>query len=112
MKIVLEWLLTLRTQFMPNAVGYSFSDTLGSPFGSDASPKWKQLGDRSVNGDSVQKDESSRGNSSFQRALRSPVMAGIFSGSSLIPVLYHLTQTVISITKLLSESFWPYISME
>ncbi|KAI5660195.1 hypothetical protein M9H77_28988 [Catharanthus roseus] len=75
MKIVLEWLLTLRTQFMPNAVGYSFSDTLGSPFGSDASPKWKQLGDRSVNGDSVQKDESSRGNSSFQRALRSPVMA-------------------------------------
>lgn len=84
MKIVLEWLFTLKTHFMPNTVGYSFSDTFSHQFGNDISPKWKVLGERFVNnGENVQKDDSPRASLSLQRSFRGTVMTGVASNSSL-----------------------------
>lgn len=71
MKMVLECLLTLRAHFMANAgAHHHFHSHSTNQFGSDGSTKWKLLGDCFGSGHDVHKD------SSFQRALRSPVMAG------------------------------------
>ncbi|KAK3011896.1 hypothetical protein RJ639_011416, partial [Escallonia herrerae] len=91
MKIVLECLLTLREQFMPNVGGYNLRNSNSANNSeSDASMKWKRLGERLGNGvGSIQEtspraypsapsgEERRKGgsDSKFQRALRSPVMA-------------------------------------
>ncbi|KAK2988431.1 hypothetical protein RJ640_023978, partial [Escallonia rubra] len=91
MKIVLECLLTLREQFMPNVGGYNLHNSNSvNNSESDASMKWKRLGERLGNGvGSIQEtspraypsapsgEERRKGGSGskFQRALRSPVMA-------------------------------------
>ncbi|KAK3039442.1 hypothetical protein RJ639_029241, partial [Escallonia herrerae] len=91
MKIVLECLLTLREQFMPNVGGYNLRNSNSANNSeNDASMKWKRLGERLGNGvGSIQEtspraypfassgEERRKGgsDSKFQRALRSPVMA-------------------------------------
>ncbi|CAK9147721.1 unnamed protein product [Ilex paraguariensis] len=91
MKIVLECLLTIRAQFMPNGGGYSVPNT-SSPktSGGDASMSWKSLVEHIGGGDGSPRGESSRSylsalcgeerrkslsESKFQHALRSPVKA-------------------------------------
>lgn len=93
MKIVLQCLLTLRAHFMPNGGGCNLSSS-SSPnkSGNDVSMSWKLLG-QTPGGNASSRDEVSpqaytstlsgedrrkaASNSKFQRALRSPVMAGI-----------------------------------
>lgn len=88
MKIVVDCLLTLQTQFTPNVGRYN---------GSDASKRWKLIGERigsregstrevpfqSLSVSSPTSEERRRvvlSESKFQRAVRSPTMAG---GASL-----------------------------
>ncbi|KAA8541222.1 hypothetical protein F0562_025171 [Nyssa sinensis] len=91
MKIVLECLLTLKSHLMPNVGGYNIPNTnSANKSGSDASTRWKLLGDCFRGSDGSEAEVSSQANpstlsgeerqkgasdSKFQRALRSPVMA-------------------------------------
>lgn len=97
MKIVLDCLLTLQTQFM----------SVGRYNGSDASPRWKLLGERTV--DSAPREEPSRllssppfgedksklaSDSKFQRALRSRTMRGVSPFASLL-MCVHISKTQV-----------------
>ncbi|XP_019257869.1 PREDICTED: kinesin-like protein KIN-14P [Nicotiana attenuata] len=89
MKIVVECLLTLQAEFMPNNGGRNSSTVLSGKSGAHANKRWKLLGENFGCGDVSYREEFSRTQSSpspgerqkngsdskFQRALRSPVMA-------------------------------------
>ncbi|XP_070033967.1 kinesin-like protein KIN-14C isoform X1 [Nicotiana tomentosiformis] len=90
MKLVLECLLTLRAEFMPNVGGDGFNTPLSRKSSTDASTRCKQLGEAFGCADVAYRQELSSTHSSpsstdgkrkigsdskFQRALRSPVMA-------------------------------------
>ncbi|OIT02836.1 kinesin kp1 [Nicotiana attenuata] len=90
MKLVLECLLTLRAEFMPNVGGDGFHTPLSRKSSTDASTRCKQLGETFGCADVAYRQEMSSTHSSpsstegkrkigsdskFQRALRSPVMA-------------------------------------
>lgn len=91
MKIVVGCLLTLQAEFTPNNGGHNSSTVLSCKSGADANRRWKLLGENFGCGDVSYREEFSRTQSSpspgerqkngsdskFQRALRSPVMAGI-----------------------------------
>lgn len=91
MKIVVGCLLTLQAEFTPNNGGHNSSTVLSGNSGADANRRWKLLGENFGCGDVSYREEFSRTQSSpspgerqkngsdskFQRALRSPVMAGI-----------------------------------
>ncbi|CAI9113576.1 OLC1v1014205C1 [Oldenlandia corymbosa var. corymbosa] len=73
MKNVLECLLTLRSDFLSTSGDLQRSDSI-SQFGGEVHTRWKILGDCFKKKNNAHKDEANQGHSSFQRALRSPVM--------------------------------------
>ncbi|KAL6994853.1 hypothetical protein U1Q18_004989 [Sarracenia purpurea var. burkii] len=91
MKIVVECLLNLKVQFMPNVGGCNLSKSSShNKSGNDASMRWKLLG-QSLGGSDGSREEvfpaaysstlygeerrKAASDSKFQRALRSPIMA-------------------------------------
>ncbi|KAK6787594.1 hypothetical protein RDI58_016119 [Solanum bulbocastanum] len=74
MKIVLECLLTLRAEFMPDVGGYGWTTPLSRKSGSDVAHR-QELSSTYSSPSSTEGRRKIGSDSKFQRALRSPVMA-------------------------------------
>lgn len=76
MKIVLECLLTLRAEFMPDVGGYGSTTPLSRKSGADVAHR-QELSSTHSSPSSTEGRRKVGSDSKFQRALRSPVMAGM-----------------------------------
>ncbi|XP_047269814.1 kinesin-like protein KIN-14K isoform X3 [Capsicum annuum] len=74
MKIVVECLLTLREEFMPDVGGYGSTTPLSRKPGADAAHR-QELSSNHTSPSSTEGKRKIGSDSKFQRALRSPVMA-------------------------------------
>ncbi|PHT46146.1 Kinesin KP1 [Capsicum baccatum] len=74
MKIVVECLLTLREEFMPDVGGYGLTTPLSRKPGADAAHR-QELSSNHTSPSSTEGKRKIGSDSKFQRALRSPVMA-------------------------------------